>query len=141
MALLLASVSLSAAIELFGPRGAARWSATNVVISFLVFATAFTVMFKILPDVKIAWRDVWVGALLTSLLFSVGRHAVNFYITRAAVASSHGAAGSLVALLVWIYYSAIIVLFGAEVTKVYARRLGHGIEPDSHAEWRRPPAE
>jgi hypothetical protein len=81
-------------------------------------------MYKILPRVKIAWRDVWVGALVTSLLFSVGKVAVGLYIGKAAIASSFGTAGALAVLLIWVYYSAQIFLLGAEFTWAFAHRLG-----------------
>lgn len=141
LVLLAASVVITSAIEFLGPEGVSRWSFTNAAVAFLVFTAAFMAVFRFLPDVRIAWRDVWFGAVATSLLFSIGKHAVSLYISHGAVASSYGAAGSLAALLVWVYYSAIIVLFGAEVTQVYARHFGKGIRPDSHAEWIRPPAE
>ena len=80
-----------------------------------------------------AWGDVWVGAFVTALLFGLGRFAISFYISSSSTASTYGAAGSLIVLLLWIYYSAQILLFGAEFTQVYGRRFGSGIEPDEHA--------
>ena len=84
----------------------------------------FALMYKILPRVSIGWRDVWIGALVTALLFSVGKFLVGLYIGKSSVASSFGAAGSLAVLLVWVYYSAQIFLLGAEFTWVYAHRYG-----------------
>ena len=84
-------------------------------------------MFKLLPDAKIAWRDVWVGAGLTSLLFTIGKFLIGMYLGKADVGSAYGAAGSLVILLVWVYYSSQILLFGAEFTSVYANRYGSHI--------------
>jgi membrane protein len=81
-------------------------------------------MFKLLPDARIEWRDVWLGALATALLFEVGKLAVGLYLGRAGIGSAYGAAGSLVVVLVWVYYSAQILFFGAELTQVYARRYG-----------------
>ena len=84
----------------------------------------FAAIFRILPDLKIAWRDVWLGAVFTSLLFVLGKWALGVYLGKAAVGSAYGAAGSLVILLVWVYWSAQILFFGAEFTQVYARTFG-----------------
>jgi membrane protein len=83
----------------------------------------------VLPDVKIALRDVWIGAAVTALLFSVGKYFISIYLGHQSFTSSYGAAGSLIALLVWVYYSSNIVFFGAELTQVFARRFGSGIHP------------
>jgi len=93
----------------------------------------FAMIFRLLPDLKIAWRDVWLGAAFTSLFFVVGKLGLGVYLTRSSVGSSYGAAGSLVVLLLWIYYSAQILLFGAEFTQVYADYFGGHVEPDTHA--------
>jgi len=106
----------------------------NTLVSFAVVGVLFALIFKLLPDVRIAWRDVWVGALLTTVLFMVGKGLIGLYLGRSGLGSAYGAAGSLVALLVWIYYSAQIVFFGAEFTKVYANRYGSRIKPDADAE-------
>jgi membrane protein len=84
----------------------------------------FAVVYKVLPRVKIAWRDVWVGAAATSVLFTIGKFLIGYYLGTSSVASGFGAAASLVVLLVWVYYSAQIFLFGAEFTWVYAHRIG-----------------
>jgi membrane protein len=81
-------------------------------------------IFKLLPDVKVAWRDVWAGALMTAALFALGKWALGLYLGKKAVGSAFGAAGSLVAILVWVYYAAQILFFGAELTQVYAKRHG-----------------
>ena len=81
-------------------------------------------IFKLLPNIKIAWSDVWVGAALTSLLFTTGKFVIGFYIGKSVSASAYGAAGSLVVVVAWIYYSALLLYFGAEFTSVYARTLG-----------------
>jgi len=86
-----------------------------------------------LPDVKIRWSDVWVGAFITAILFTIGEFAISFYLGRSTAASVFGAAGSLVVLLAWVYYSAQIVFFGAELTQVYANRFGSRILPSEHA--------
>jgi membrane protein len=96
----------------------------QLVVSFAVITVLFAAIFRILPDLDIAWSDVWVGAALTSLLFSVGKFALGLYLGKAAIGSSYGAAGSLVVLLVWVYWSAQILFLGAEFTQVYARRYG-----------------
>jgi membrane protein len=105
----------------------------SFVVSFAVITLLFAMIFKILPDVKIAWKDVWVGAAVTSLLFSVGKLLIGLYLGRASIGSAYGAAGSLVVFLVWVYYSALILFFGAEFTKVYANEFGAHIEPAANA--------
>lgn len=105
----------------------------NLVISVGIIALVFAVMFKFLPDVNIAWRDVWVGAIVTSLLFTVGKFLIGLYLGNSSAASVYGAAGSLVVLLLWIYYSSLILFFGAEFTQVYATRYGSHIEPGDNA--------
>jgi len=90
-------------------------------------------IFKLLPDAKIAWRDVWVGAAITSLLFTIGKFAIGMYLGKSDVGSAYGAAGSLVILLVWVYYSSQILLYGAEFTAVYANQYGSRIVAASDA--------
>jgi membrane protein len=126
--LLLVSLVVSAALAAAGhfaneslPGGEALLHALNFVVSFGVITFLFAAIFKILPDVKIAWRDVWLGAAVTSLLFVVGKLLIGLYLGKGSVASSYGAAGSFAVLLIWIYYSAMIVFFGAEFTQVHAR--------------------
>jgi len=99
-------------------------SVFDTVLSFVVITAMFALLFKFLPKVRLEWRDVIVGAAMTSFLFSVGRLLLGWYLGRSSTASAYGAAGSFVLILVWIYYSAQIVLFGAEFTQVYARRHG-----------------
>ncbi len=101
--------------------------AGNVVVSFVLLCLLFAAIYKVLPDRDIAWRDVGVGAVVTALLFSVGKFAISFYIGTSAIATSYGSAGSLIVLMVWIYYSTQIFFFGAEFTKVYARLRGRMI--------------
>lgn len=96
--------------------------ALHMIVSLAIVTVLFAAIFKILPDVKVRWRDVWVGAVITSLLFLLGKVLLGIYLGRSGLASSYGAAGSLVVLVVWIYYSAQIVYFGAEVTQVRARQ-------------------
>lgn len=99
------------------------------VISFAVVALLFAFIFKVLPDAKIEWRHVWIGAVVTALLFEIGKFGLSFYLGRESTASSFGAAGSVVLLLLWVYYASCILLFGAEFTQVYAQETGHGIQP------------
>ncbi|MDC7681702.1 YihY/virulence factor BrkB family protein [Asticcacaulis sp. BYS171W] len=103
--------------------------AVNFVISFGVVTFLFAMTFKILPDVHIAWRDVWVGAAITAVLFSIGKQLIGLYLGQSALSSAYGAAGSLIVVLVWIYYSTQIFFFGAEFTQVYSRHFGKQIMP------------
>jgi membrane protein len=95
---------------------------TNALLSFVVITFMFAMIYKLLPDVTIAWRNVWTGAAVTAVLFTIGKTLIGLYLGRSTVASVYGAAGSLIVILLWVYYSAQIVFFGAEFTKVYARR-------------------
>jgi len=135
--LLLVSLVLSAAITLiqnqFATGQGSLWQAINTGVSMIVITILFGLMYKILPDVKIGWRDVVSGAIITGVLMTLGKFAIGLYLGHSSVGSAYGAAGSLVVLLVWIYYSALIVLFGAELTQVYARHRGSGIVPKPHA--------
>jgi len=126
--LLLVSVTLNAGIaavgEFLGSYLRARefmLQASAFVISFLVFAFLFAAIFKILPDVALTWGDVMVGACVTAFLFEIGKQLIGLYLGRTSFASAYGAAGSLVMLLVWLYYSAQVFFLGAEFTKVYTR--------------------
>lgn len=109
------------------------------VVSFVVITVLFAMIFKVLPDVKVAWRDVWIGGAVTSLLFTGGKFLLGWYLGRSTTISAYGAAGSLVLILLWVYYSAQILFFGAEVTKVYAKRFGVSPQPASYARWISPP--
>ncbi len=104
-------------------------------ISLVVFTLLFAMIFKIVPDVLIAWRYVWLGAAITSILFTLGKHLLGLYLGRSGIASAYGAAGSFVVLVVWTYYSALILFFGAELTHVHARLRGHPIIPSRNAEF------
>ena len=129
--LMLVSLILSAAIAAMstlwsGASLGLDWLVQTIdfIVSFLVTTMLFALMYKILPRVKIAWGDVWVGALATALLFTVGKWLVSLYIAKSGMTSSFGAAGSLAVLLLWVYYSAQIFLFGAEFTWLFAHRFG-----------------
>ena len=134
---LVASVAVKAASDWLGALlGGAEWIAPvlNVVLFFVLITAFFAMLFKILPDAQIQWRDVWVGAALTSVLFSVGKSILSWYLARPGTASAYGSAGALVVLLLWINYASQILFFGAEFTKVYANRFGSHIEPEEHAQ-------
>lgn len=105
----------------------------ELVISFGVLTLLFGMIYKFLPDVRIEWHDVWMGAAVTALLFTLGKYAFGLYLGRASPGSAYGAAGSMAILLVWVYYSSIIIFFGAELTQVYARRRGSHIQPARYA--------
>jgi membrane protein len=129
--LLIVSLLMSAALSAFGGWMGpifGGWEvlahAVNFVISFAMVSVLFAMIYKIMPRVKIAWRDVWTGAIVTALLFTIGKFAIGLYIGKSGVASAFGAAGSLAVLLIWVYYSAQIFLLGAEFTWVYAHRFG-----------------
>jgi uncharacterized membrane protein YjfL (UPF0719 family) len=105
----------------------------NFVVSTAIITLIFAMIFKILPDVHIEWSDVWVGALATSLLFNIGKSLIGLYIGNSAVTSAYGAAGSLVVILLWVFFSAQILFLGAEFTQVYARKFGSRIQPTDNA--------
>jgi membrane protein len=105
----------------------------NIVISLALITLIFAVLFKVLPDAKIKWKDVWVGSLVTTAFFAAGKYLIGFYLGNSSVNSAYGAAGSLVIILIWVYYSTVIFLFGAELTSVYAEKLGRDIQPYHHA--------
>ena len=105
----------------------------NFLVSFGVITVLFALIFKIVPDVEIAWSDVWVGAIVTAFLFTVGKLAIGLYLGNSAVTSTYGAAGALVVILLWVYYSAQILFLGAEFTQVYANTYGSRIVADESA--------
>ncbi len=107
----------------------------NMVLSFVIPAFLFAILFKILPDAKIKWRNVLVGAVFTTLLFMLGKWGIGFYLAKFNVGSAYGAAGSIIVVLLWIYYSAIILYFGAAFTMRYAQEFGSNIFPADHAVW------
>ncbi|MFN0130666.1 MAG: YihY/virulence factor BrkB family protein [Verrucomicrobiales bacterium] len=109
------------------------WQVGDFFFSLAVITGLFSLIFKMLPNVRLVWRDVWLGAVGTAFLFTLGKAVIGFYLATSGIASMYGAAGSVVIVLAWIYYSACILFFGAEITKVYARKFGSGIVPNSHA--------
>jgi membrane protein len=129
--LLFVSLVLSAAVSALGkfmvgmlPGEATLWQGVNFGISFGVITLLFAMIFKLLPDLKIAWRDVWVGSVITALLFNLGNLVLGLYLGRSGVASAYGAAGSLVVLLLWVYYSSQILFIGAKFTQIYSSQRG-----------------
>lgn len=125
VASLVASSVLSAlSSRVDGPAWDWLWRAADIGLPLVLMTGLFAMLYKLLPNAVVRWREVWIGAAITSLLFAVGRVAIGFYIGRSGVASAYGAAGSVIVLMVWIYYSSLIVLFGAEITQVHARRSG-----------------
>ena len=135
VSLALSAVLLAAEHYLSGriPAAPWLWSLANYGSLFLFTALLFALIYRYLPDVKISWKDVSMGAGVTALLFLGGKFLIGLYLGQFAVGSTYGAAGSFAVLLIWVYYSALICLFGAEFTQVYARRYGNRIRPAPHA--------
>ncbi len=139
--LLLISLAASALIEGLGKSLGTLLPGISVIFIYLISQAItlsvatflFAMIFKILPAAKIKWTDIWPGAFATALLFMIGRFAISFYISKSDFGSTYGAAGSLIVLLVWVYFSSLILYFGAEFTKVYATRFGSGIHPNKYA--------
>jgi membrane protein len=139
--LLLVSLSISALIDGFSNSLQAYFPKVTVVIFYIInllitlaiTTLIFGAIFKVLPDAKIKWKDVLVGSVVTAVLFMLGKFGISFYIGKSQVGSTYGAAGSLVILLLWVYYSAIILYFGAEFTKAFAVKYGSQIHPDDYA--------
>lgn len=138
--LLLVSLVITAIIENISNKIKVHFSSISVVlfyvinlmITFGVVTALFAVIFKVLPDARIKWKEVMAGSVATALLFMVGKFAISFYISKASIGSTYGTAGSLVVLLVWIYYSSVILYFGAEFTKAWALKYGHAIHPNEY---------
>ncbi|NJM08435.1 YihY/virulence factor BrkB family protein [Candidatus Gracilibacteria bacterium] len=139
--LLLVSLVLSAVLSAVGtyfeallPFSAIIWQIINFIVSLAVTTLLFAAIYKFIPDVKITWHDVWIGAFVTAVLFSIGRFLLGWYLSVGASTSVYGAAASFVVLLLWVYYSAQILFFGAEFTQVYANTYGSHIVPDRDAQ-------
>jgi membrane protein len=138
--LLLVSLILSAILSAmdnfilgWAPGSAFLAQGLNLTISFGIITLLFAMIYKVLPDVEIQWGDVWIGAAATSLLFSIGKFVLGFYLGNQSFGSTYGAAGSILIILLWVYYSAQILLFGAEFTQVYAKKFGSRLVPDEDA--------
>lgn len=137
MVSLIVSAGLAAANQFIGglmPAMKIIMHAVNFLVSFGVITLLFAMIFKVLPDVKIAWRDVWIGAVATALLFTIGKFLIGLYLGQSSIGSAYGAAGSLVIILVWVYYSSQILFLGAEFTQVYAEEYGSRIVPAENAQ-------
>jgi membrane protein len=139
--LLLVSMMLTSFVSMIGsafsawiPAAAVIGHILELAVSFGVVTLLFALMFKILPDVKIGWNDVWIGAAATAALFTIGKFAIGLYLTRGGVASPYGAAGSVVLMIAWVYYSSQILFLGAEFTKVYTNRHKSEVKPTENAE-------
>ena len=138
--LLLVSLTLESMLKGFShyiqgalPGGIVIAMAVYWIFDLAVVILLFAIIFKFLPDAKIQWRDVWIGAAMTAIFFAIGKWALGLYLGSGSAASAYGAASSLITLLLWVYYSSQILLFGAEFTQVYASQAGRGIAPDEHA--------
>ena len=138
--LLLVSLTLESLLKAFShyvqsilPGGITVALAVYLIFDFAVVVLLFAMIFKFLPDVQIQWRDVWIGAVITAILFGIGKWLLGFYLGSGAAGSAYGAASSLITLLLWVYYSSQILLFGAEFTQVYAARAGRAFKPTEYA--------
>ena len=138
--LLLVSLTIEALLKGFSqyvqsalPGGLTIAVSVYLLFDFAVVTVLFAMIFKFLPDAEIQWRDVWIGAALTAIFFAIGKGALGLYLGSGSAASAYGAASSLITLLLWVYYSSQILLFGAEFTQVYACQAGRGVAPDEHA--------
>ena len=138
--LLLVSLSVTAALAalnawLFNlsPANARLWTIVNTVVSLVVTTVLFALLFRFLPDVRLRWRDVTTGAIVTAVLFTIGQQVIGLYLGQSSIAASYGAAGAMMVLLLWVYYSCQILLFGAEFTRVWAVRHGVKVKPEEFA--------
>jgi membrane protein len=138
--LLMVSLAVSAALAAFSgwlnasaPGMAVLWMAVNLLISIGVTTLLFALLYKVLPDVELGWSDVWIGALITSVLFAIGKTIIGLYIGRSSTASSYGAAGSVMILLLWVYYSSQVVLLGAEMTRAFTAARKGAPRPEPYA--------
>src|SRR5947199_6658987 len=138
--LLLVSLTLESLLKGFShyvqsvlPGGIVVAMAVYLIFDFAVVILLFAMIFKFLPDAQIQWRDVWIGAVMTAILFGIGKWLLGFYLGSGAAGSAYGAASSLITLLLWVYYSSQILLFGGEFTQVYAQRAGRALKPSEYA--------
>jgi membrane protein len=138
--LLLVSLTIESVLKAFShyvqsamPSGIVIAISVYLIFDLAVIVVLLAIIFKFLPDAKIQWRDVWIGAVMTALFFVLGKWALGLYLGSGKAGAAYGAASSLITLLLWIYYSSQILLFGAEFTQVYANRAGRGVSPDEHA--------
>jgi membrane protein len=139
--LLILSLVLSAVVSTLSkyrvdylPGSTILWENLDFIVSLSLMTFIFGLMFKYVPDAKIAWKDVFVGSVITAVLFLFGKFLLGVYLSKGSLGSAYGAAGSLIVLLAWIYYSAQIILLGAEFTQVYTRMYGSKIRPSKHSQ-------
>jgi membrane protein len=125
--------ALGQSVSTFLPGSIAVWQWAELLVSFVLITVLFALTYKAVPSVRVAWRDVWVGAAVTSVLFTFGKFLIGWYLVSSSVGSAYGAAGSVIVILLWVYYSAQVCLFGAEFTWVHAHRFGAGMTPTKHA--------
>lgn len=141
--IMILSLALNAVLTAFGKYISRFFSDFSIVfvdilnngIAFLASAFLFTLIFKILPDARIRWKDVIIGGIVTAIFFTLGKWGIGFYLGKTNMASLYGAAGSIVVFMVWVYYSAVILYFGAEFTKVFAKLYGEKIKPNAYSEF------
>lgn len=143
--ILLVSLAINGLVELFSSlvvsllpgrvTSSILFSLADFVVPFLVITTLFAIIFKVLPDARIKWKDVRVGAMATAILFMIGKFAIGYYLGASKVSSTYGAAGSIVIILLWVYYSAAILYFGAVFTRNYVQYFGEQIYPNDYAVW------
>jgi membrane protein len=138
--LLLVSLAFSAALSALGQRLTRNLGMpeeilqfTDWAISFAALSAVFAAMYRLLPDARIAWTDVWVGGVASALLFVVGKSVIGYYLGDTDPGSAYGAAGSLAVVLIWVYYTSMVVLFGAVITRIWAERYGRGVRPEKGA--------
>ena len=141
--ILLVSLVVNSILDLVGQQllklfpGIALYMAygINLLITFLTISLLFAIIFKVLPDARIEWRDVIIGSFTTAILFMFGKFAIGYYLGKTHISNTYGAAGSVVIILLWVYYSAMILYFGASFTRIYAKRTGRNIFPNDYAVW------
>jgi membrane protein len=136
--LLIVSLVASAAIAVFVRNDTVAWDAVEALVSLVLFGLVFASIYKVLPDAHINWRDTLLGGLFTAVLFAIGKFGISLYLGHSNVGGAYGPAGSVVVLLVWVYYSVVILLLGAELTQNVAEVRGVPIRPNAHAEVKRP---
>jgi membrane protein len=139
--LLMVSLAVTAALAAFSAWLSRRssslplmWSGVHVLVSLIGTTSLFALLYRVLPDVDLGWRDVTTGAFVTAVLFTIGQQVIGLYLGHSSISSSYGAAGSVMILLLWVYYTCQILLLGAEFTRVYAEHRGMTLDPESFAE-------
>lgn len=134
-AVIMASILISQIVSLLFSGIGFFWLTVNSTVTIIVYMLLFAMIYRYIPDVHIGWGDVWLGAVVTAFLFSFGKYGLNRYLSRVSIGSAYGAAGSLVVLLVWVYFSSIAVFFGAEITRAYTVYFSSHLRPKKSAEW------